>query len=171
MKPAELKEQWFALGFRLKLCGHYHLERRRFFERWNRIATFLSVVLGSGTALALVGNGENKQLALWLAFAVTVVSAGNLVIGFARHAWEHAHLFGRFIDLENAWRRTPQSEAAYLDLMERKGELDKAEPTPMPYLITRCQIDVMRREGYKEAEWPSLNWFQRTFAHYLPEMG
>lgn len=170
MSKPDLSQKWYALGFRLRLCSAYHLERRRFFENWNRLAQFLAIVLGSGACVALAG-GYGTQPAIWLAASVSVLSAANLVIGFGRRSWEHARLHDQFIDLENAWRRADETQDAYNDLMERKRNLDKAEPVPMPYLITRCHIDLMRADGYQRKEWPPLSWFQRLFANYLPELG
>jgi len=169
MSKTELSRQWFALGFKLRLCSAYHLERRRFFEFWNRLAQFLAIALGSSACLALTGKGT--QTAMWLTFSVTILSAANLVIGFGRRSWEHARLHDQFVDIENAYRRATSSLDAYNDLMERKRNLDKAEPVPMPYLITRCHIDLMRADGHDEREWPKLHWCKRLLANYLPELG
>lgn len=169
MSKADLSKQWHGLGFKLRLCSAYHLERRRFFEFWNRLAQFLAIALGSSACLALTGKGT--QLAMWLTFDVTILSAANLVIGFGRRSWEHARLHDQFVDLENVYRRASCSVDSYNDLMERKRNLDKAEPVPMPYLITRCHIDLMRADGYEEETWPKLRPWQRLLANYLPELG
>lgn len=168
MSNADLSKQWFALGFKLRLCSAYHLERRRFFEYWNRLVQFLAIVLGSGACVALTGKGT--ELAMWLTFGVTALSAANLVIGFGRRSWEHARLHDQFVDLENAHRREAPSTESYIDLMERKRNLDKVEPVPMPYLITRCHIDLMRADGYEEDKWPRLHWCKRLLANYLPDL-
>jgi hypothetical protein len=168
MAEGELSKQWFKLGFRLRLSSTYHLERRRFFEDWNRLTQFLAIVLGSGACVALVGKGT--ELAIWMTFGVTVLSAANLVIGFGRRGWDHARLHDQFVDLENAHRRATCSQDTYNDLMERKRNLDKAEPVPMPYLITRCQIDLMRADGYEVDRRPKLHWAKRLFANYLPDI-
>lgn len=168
MSKSDLSRKWYALGFRLRLCSAYHLERRRFFEDWNRIVQFFAVVLGSGACLALVGKGTEP--ALWLTFGVTVLSAANLVFGFGRRSWEHARLHDQFVDLENEHRRAAGTLDDFNDLMERKRNLDKVEPVPMPYLITRCQIDLMRADGYEREEWPELHWFKHALANYLPDI-
>lgn len=163
----DISGQWHALGFCLRLSSAYHLERRRFFEDWNRRGQFVSVVLGSAACVALSG-GHGTSAALWLAFSATVLSAANLVIGFGRRSWEHARLHDQFVDLENQHRRESPTRDAYNDLMERRRNLEKTEPAPMPYLITRCHIGLMRADGYEQTQWPQLSLFQRLFANYLP---
>lgn len=168
MSRADLSRQWFSLGFKLRLSSTYHLERRRFFEDWNRWVQFLAIVLGSGACVALTGKGT--EVAIWLTFGVTALSAANLVIGFGRRSWEHARLHDQFVDLENEHRRAVCSLDAYNDLMERKRNLDKVEPVPMPYLITRCHRDLMRADGYNEDALPKLHWCKRLLANYLPDI-
>lgn len=168
MSSTDLDIDWFQLGLRLRLCSAYHLDRRRFFEGWNRIAQFLGIVLGSGACVALIG--QSTTAALWLTLGVTVLSAANLVIGFGRHSWEHARLHDQFVDLSNAHRRMECTQDNYNALMEQKGDIDKREPVPMPYLITRCHINLMRADGYPRNEWPSLGRFKWLFANYLPDM-
>ena len=167
-----LADDWYKLGMRLRLSCMYHLERRRFFEDWNRITQFLSVVLGSAACVALVGDGDRSAWpVIWLTFFVTVMTAANLVIGFGRRSWEHARLHDQFVDLECAHRQSDISRQAFNALTERKRNLDKAEPASMPYLVTRCHIDMMRADGYAPEEWPSLHWFKRLAANYLPDLG
>jgi len=168
MSESDLGTDWFQLGLRLRLCSAYHLERRRFFESWNHRAQFFSIVLGSGACALLIGT--NTGLAAWLTFGVTVLSAANLVIGFGRHSWEHARLHDQFVDLENAYRRAECTRASYNDLMQQKRELDKREPIPLPYVITRCHINLMRADGYECDEWPELGKFKWLFANYLPDL-
>lgn len=169
-EDADLRGEWFRTGMRIRLSSLYHLERRRFFEDWNRVTQFLSVVLGSGACVALV-NETSKGAAIWLTFAVTVLSAANLVVGFGRRSWDHARLHDQFVDLESEQRRAECTKGSLNDITERKRNLDKAEPAPMPYLVTRCQIDLMRADGYESNEWPKLHWFKRMAANYLPDLG
>jgi hypothetical protein len=164
-----LERDWRVLGFDLRLCSLYHQERRRFFERWNDLTAFLGVLLGSGTAISLLQS--SPRLAVSIAFAMTVVQALNLVIGFSRRAWMHGDLYRSFIDLEIDWVKSTASPETLADLTVCRREVEKQEPAPMPYLVRRCHIELMRREGHPPDQWPpKLRAWQRAFAQFLPEL-
>ncbi len=165
MTETTLERDWRELGFDLRLCSHYHLERKRFFDWWNHVSAFLAVLLGSATAVALLAT--NPKVAMVVAIAVTVIQGFNLVIGFSRQAWTHGDLYRQFIDLEIDWMKAEPSVKALSDLGAARRALEKTEPTPMPYLIRRCHIDIMRRDGNPKSEWPRLGFWQRAFANYL----
>lgn len=166
---SELEREWRVLGFDLALCSHYHQEQRRFFERWNMAAAFFGVVLGSATAASLIK--QMPDIAIVISLALTIIQGLNLVIGFSRMAWAHGDLYRRFIDLEMKWREAPRRKESLIELTNERRKIEQSEPTPMPYLVRRCQIDVMRREGYAKDQWPRLHLVQRAFAQYLPSMG
>ena len=159
-----LEADWRVLGFDLRLSTQYHQVRRRFFERWNIRAAFLGVVLGSGAAVGILA--EHPRAAVAIALALTVVQGLNLVIGFSRLAWLHGDLYRRFIDLEVQWLKTACTPEALASLTVARRVLEKEEPTPLPYLVRRCQIDVMRRDGNPENEWPVHGFWQRALAQY-----
>jgi len=131
-----------------------------------------SLLLSSGAAVALNMDACAKnRVALWLTFIVAALQGLSLVIGFGRKAATHADYCRRFVDIEKKWRATHPTFDHCVALENEQRELEKEEPIPMPYLTTRTQIDLMRRDGYPKAEWPKLHWAKRLLAQYLPEMG
>lgn len=169
MNAKELTSSWFEFGMALRLGCHYHQERRRFFERWNNLSAFAGVVFSSAALATFKTN--NTEFAIWLTLFVAVVQAANLVVGFSRKAWNHGDLMKKFVDLEMEWRRADESVERLVELQAKRLELEKQEPTPMPYLVQRCHIDLMRRNGYPKEQWPKLGWWKRMLAQYLPELG
>ncbi|MFT3791557.1 MAG: hypothetical protein QM741_10850 [Rudaea sp.] len=168
IEESELEKDWRVLGFDLALCSHYHQERRRFFERWNRATAFFGVIMGTATVSSLLGKLPDYAVAA--SVAVTIVQGLNLVIGFSRLAWLHGDFYRRFIDLEMKWRETQRSKAALNSLTNERRKIEQGEPPCLPYLVRRCQIELMRRDGYSMSEAPRLTLPQRFFAQYLPTL-
>lgn len=77
----------------------YHMRRSGFFERWNRMTSFVSVLFGSAAITSILGLASSK-LGMAAAGIVTIVSAIDLVVGTSRLAWTHNDLRRRYIELE-----------------------------------------------------------------------
>lgn len=102
---------------------------------------------------------------------VALVQGFALVVNFSQKAWLDRDLQRRCIDLIAEWKRSPVALENLASLEKARLSIEKNEPVPTPYLITRCHVDVMRRDDVPREEWPTLRWWQRSFAQYLPEMG
>jgi hypothetical protein len=172
---SDVKKQepsWYELGMGIKLSVHYHQERKRFFARWDNTSNLLGLLLSSGATIALWHDSSHSQgIALYLAFAVAVVQGFALVIGFSRKASQHNDFCRCYLDLLKKWTVAEESTEMYNNIESERLDIEKIEPTPMPYLVERCHIDLMRREGFPRDRWPKLNLFKRAFAQYLPEIG
>jgi hypothetical protein len=68
----------------------YHTARRRTFERWNRLFSFLVVVLGTAAAADAFAAFDVNQL--WIGLAVAVIGALQLVLDFGGLARLHMTL-------------------------------------------------------------------------------
>jgi hypothetical protein len=174
-----LKEDWRILGYDIRLGRHYHQERRRFWEFWNNVSAYSSVLAGSFAAAAVKYN--QAEITIALALIVPVVQGAALVFGFTRKMALHSDLYRSFTDLENTWIKNDPEEDRIKEMKGAKNTVEKTEPSPMRILVVRCEKDICERYGYLAGEWikPSsypaerwkaFKWYQRRFAQYLPKL-
>lgn len=150
---------------RLELSALYHQKRSRFFDRVDKLATFVAVA-GSTSAVALVmGADENSRLYIGFSALVALVSTVSLVFvpsskardhhGFAR---DYRHLMAE-LQLEGD---NPRREV--LDqLCAKCAQLEAEEPAAMSGVVVDCEnLLAMSRTGRPVVQQP--RW-QRWLMH------
>ena len=90
----------------------YHTGRRMTFERWNRWANALVILLGAG-AMADVLSGLGVAT-VWLSLCVTVTGTMQLVFDFGGRARDHQALQRDYYNLLAEIEETPAPDAAAL---------------------------------------------------------
>jgi hypothetical protein len=98
-EPDEIAER-DELLFNVRRSVRYHDRRTAFFEFLHRLTNFLTILLAGAVLSELLGS-PSRPILQALAGIVALLSAADLVIGFARGADTHRSLKRRFIQLEN----------------------------------------------------------------------
>lgn len=170
---AELETDRHALLFSVRMSMRYHQKRRWFFDFWQRVQNFVSILGGSAALAGLSKAAPFAAVPEWVApasmLAVTVLGAAALVIGFGRRSWEHADLAKRFMRLEADVQAADTAEVLSA-CRRRRLEIEADEPPCLNVLAILCMNEVAR------AEYPAdqvnehlyrVNFLQRALAQYF----
>lgn len=159
----DTKQQRWDTLWGVQRSVRYHARRQTFFDRWRRLTSFTSLLLGSGAAAAVMGQiGHN--VALGMAFAVAVLSAFDLVIDTAGMTRKHADLGRRFIKLEA--KILADEDPSYETVTAWCGErLDIESDEPPTYKALNLLCENEQAIATNTPRWVKLNWWQRLTAN------
>jgi hypothetical protein len=164
MDEEAVLDEWFKLEFSIRRSMRYNLRRRAFFEFWHRMTSASAVLFGSATLTSLFANLPMHYTAS-AAVVVTVLGGFDLVIGLASHAWTHADIARRFIELEKQMIAVTPSEAELRRLTGARLDIERDEPPVLNVLNVICHNDVCLAQGL-HADIVPLTWMQRQLANF-----
>jgi hypothetical protein len=145
----------------------YHNRRRSFYENLRNIKNILSVIFGSATFFAVLGNA-GKAFALTAAAIVTILSTIDLVVGASNKARLHSDLVKRFIQLEKSIIGTQEpTEDNLREWTQERLEIEMDEPPKLQVLDSVCHNDLCRAMGHDQSEFVTVRPVQRLFAHII----
>lgn len=156
------EREWWQLEYRLELNINYHAERRRFFETWTNSARALSLLAGSGAAIAIYRQFD--LVAMTLAFAISALQAIDMAVGFSRKAYLHQDLANKYIDLRSKFLVADKKPAELAKLQFARSEIEKGEPPCKPYLVK--WIDRCLHDRFGLPAPPHLNWLNSLLKNY-----
>jgi hypothetical protein len=183
----KLKDDFDYLSFGVRRSIRYHVKRQQFFDRLDAFTSFFNVVLGSAAVLALLRGNPSTQvpvqnqglnlttfdwIGVYAAALVTILSAIELVVGYARKSRQHEKLGCKFIDLERRMiteRNDPNfSEANLAVLTGERLNIEAEEPPPKIALDSICHNELLRADGNENKnEYVQLTRLQRAFAQFF----
>lgn len=159
-----LTQRWNTL-WGVQRSVRYHARRQSFFDLWRRWTSFMSLLLGSTAAAAVMGE-IGHHVALSTAFAVAVLSAFDLVVGTAESARKHNDLRRRFVALESRILANEEPDASTVsEWCAERLAIESDEPPTYIALNMLCEneqaiaTDTDRR--YRLSVW------QRATAHWM----
>lgn len=160
MKAHEaMKDRCWGLQCRARRSLRYHDRRSKFFENCHRGA----LLVGLFGYSAILSNMIAPSLHKWLAVAVAITFAFDIVVGFSRKAWLHADLKQRFLEMEELLVG-PQNDEQ-LDGVERMIlKIERGEPPVMRALDVLCHNELAQAEGIDDQY--RVRWYQRVTAHF-----
>ncbi len=154
-----LEDRLDALSFEVEKSIRYHQRRRAFFERMDRLSTFLVILLGSATVAAWSPTITG--------LITTVVGAAGLVVGFGGKARDHLVLAQKFTDLARTMRaKVAPTEAELRSWESERALIDSTEPPIYRALEADCYNEVCRALGRPLPPWAwEPNRLQRLLMH------
>lgn len=148
------------LKFSFSRSIRYHDCRGNFLRSLSRFCSLLTLLLGSGAALAVFKEWP-KSVQLSLPFGVAVISLTNLLFDFRGCGDLHRKLSSKFSellhDLDTCSERTPEALRRF---EKKRRDLENEAPTPLKMLDVCCHNDLVRAEGYDSGEFVDLQWWQ-----------
>jgi len=157
-----------GLLFDVRRSVRYHNRRRAFYDRLSIFNSWIGVVFGSATVMALLAD-LGQQWAAVAAAVISLVAAFDLVIGTAKQARLHSDLARRFIVLEKKIlaKQSPSAEDLASFTQDRL-DIEMEEPPILRVLDALCYREQMRSMDYsKEQLPPPVGFFQRLFAQWF----
>lgn len=165
----QYKDEEYELLFSIRKSIRYHIYRKRFFDSFNNITAFVSVISGTATFAAVLAKaGPNISLAC--AAVVAIASTIDLIIGSSQAARHYDDLAKRFIKLEKAIiSNNIQTMDAITCFKAERLDIEIDEPPKLRILNAVCYNETCRSLGLKDSE-IKVGFFQRLLKHYFDFM-
>ena len=160
----------YKLLFRVRRSIRYHSQRQKHYTSLHNVVLFFALCLSSVSIVAFA-TAVGKDWSLWVklspAALVSILSAADLVFGYAQKAWLHADFVRKFTDLERRLL-TPEGKnpASITDVQDQVLEIEAAEPPVLQVLDTLCRNELMRAEGASKDQQITVGFFQRLFSDF-----
>lgn len=162
-----LLDREYELLFAVRRSIRYHVRRVQFFERWNRVIKYLTVLSGTATFATVLGE-LGRDWSMGTALAVAAFATLELVVSTSEKARDHQQFASRFIELERAMvsRGDLLTEKRLAEFVDRRLSIEAEEPPTLRILDVICHNDLVRAMGLPKEETVSLRWYQRWLANF-----
>jgi hypothetical protein len=159
------------LLFGVRRSIRYHTRRRMFFDSLYKWSQVLALISGSATVAVVMSKYGDGALPVWLAAAVAVFSAVNMVFGFAGSARLHSDLVQKFSELEKRiiLDTNPSVDSINAATVERL-DIEAVEPPIHRTLDMICHNELCRALGYGEEAMVKITFLQRLCAPFFDVM-
>ena len=169
METSHLDDRTYNLLFGIRRSVRYHNHRRRFYEVWNSVTVTVSVLGGSGAAVAFLGSSFH-WIAAAAALLVALAGAIDLAVGTGRSGNHHADLARRFIVLEQRFAHNRDlTDEEYEELTCTRLDIEATEPPPLRLLDAICHYELLKALGDK-SEPPKIPWWRRAMANWFSQL-
>jgi hypothetical protein len=148
MNIKEASDDQYALLFDVRRSIRYHDRRKSFFELIHRISAGLTVLLAGSVLFEMARPGETALWMILLASVAALLSAWDIVIGYASRANLHHDLKKRFIKLEIDILSGDSSDSAWSKHQVERLRIEQDEPPIFRALDLLCRNEVLKAEGF-----------------------
>ncbi len=155
-----------VLRYYISISIDYHQRRVAFFDWWHKITLFTGIVLGSGAAVAFIGEFGYTLSAVIAALLIAVCNALDLVYGVSTKARQHADLRRRFVDLETALEKNPDCEEHLRHIQAVRNDIEADEPPTKKMVVQLAANAYYYANGFTDSEVPIPFW-KRKLAHIV----
>jgi|GEM_PF-381507 len=163
-------EQLHALKFDVRRSCRYHDRRRAYFDILHKVTNVLTIILAGSVVFSIAHEGSKDPV--WLvciALVASLLSAVDLVVGYAQKASVHRELKLRFAELEIEILTGSEDDPALKRYTVTRLKIEKDEPPVYRALDILCRNELLIAEGYEGREYESLmgrlTGYERLTAH------
>lgn len=161
----KLEDDLFKLQFNLGRSIRYHSRRRKFFDFWDKLTTFCSLVFSSTATYGALST--NEKITLISGAIVTIFSSLSLVIGFSNKARDHFDFVKQYSLLERMSIKEVLSEKLLKQITDEKLFIESTEPPVLRVLNEMCWNEEAKAQGIKPEKWRKIKWYQRLFSSFF----
>lgn len=161
----KLEDDLFKLQFNLGRSIRYHSRRRKFFDFWDKLTTFCSLVFSSTATYGVLST--NEKITLISGAIVTIFSSLSLVIGFSNKARDHFDFVKQYSLLERMSIKEVLSEKLLKQITDEKLSIESTEPPVLRVLNEMCWNEEAKAQGIKPEKWRKIKWYQRLFSSFF----
>lgn len=169
--PEERANARYHLLFDARESVRYHDRRVAHFELLQRLTNLLTILLAGIVAMELLGAKEEVRPVYWFTRIVAglgaLMSAFDLLVGFARSADLHRGLKRRFIELE----KKCSGEFDAKQMAQERLTIEADEPPIYRALQLLCTRELAIAEGIEPTAYPAgyvvLPWYMWLTANWL----
>lgn len=164
-----MNDKQYGLLFDVRRSIRYHDRRRSFFEQLHQITGCLTVLLSGSVLFDIARPGDSPAWLLALAVVAALLSAWDMVVGYAAKAGAHRDLKKRFAALEILIVSGDASSGTFISHQIERLRIEQDEPPIYRALDLLCHNELLRAEGFREnddeAHFSRINGFQRLTRH------
>ena len=155
----KLEDDLFKLQFNLGRSIRYHSRRRKFFDFWDKLTTFCSLVFSSTATYGVLSTNEK----------ITLISGAivTIVIGFSNKARGHFDFVKQYSLLERMSIKEVLSEKLLKQITDEKLSIESTEPPVLRVLNEMCWNEEAKAQGIKPEKWRKIKWYQRLFSSFF----
>jgi len=155
------------LLFRIEKSVRYHDHRKRFFELIHNWITFLVALSGTATFVTLVAE-MGPRVPLFLAFAVTVFSLGDLIVKSPDKIRLYDDLKRRFIALEKKIILLKEPDTDFQNKLNADIlNIEADEPPNLRTLTAICHNETLQAKGYDKGYFKKIGWHKKFLRHVM----
>lgn len=165
-----MNDRQYGLLFDVRRSLRYHDRRRAFFDRLHQITAGLTVLLAGSVLFELARPGETATWMIVLAVSAALLSAWDIVVGYASKAGLHRDLKIRYGTLEMAIVTGDDTAETWKNHQLERLRIEQDEPPVFRALDTLCHNELLVAEGHTrndegKAHLAHLNSWQRFTRH------
>lgn len=170
MNLADLSHSQYGVLFDVRRSVRYHDRRRAYFERLHQITGGLTVLLAGSVLFDLARPGTTPIWMTALAVAAALLSAWDIVVGYASKANLHRDLRARFVALEMQMLSGGADDATWGCHQQERLRIEQDEPPIYRVLDSLCHNELLAAEGFDregngKSHFVTLSRWQKVTRH------
>lgn len=170
MYKRDMSDEQYGLFFDVRRSIRYHDRRRAFFERMHQLTGSLTVLLAGSVLFDIARPGDSPWWLLFIASVAAVLSAWDMVVGYASKAELHRSLKTRFGDLEIEILKGDDTADTWKEHRLQRLRIEQAEPPIYRALDLLCHNELLKADGFTNhgedaGHFAKLGFVQRTTKH------
>jgi len=169
MIRSEMSHAQYGLFFDVRRSIRYHDRRRAFFERMHQLTGALTVLLAGSVLFDIARPGDSPAWLLALAAIAAILSAFDMIVGYAAKAGLHRDLKHCFGHLEMAIVSGSADDATWQAHRMERLRIEQDEPPIYRALDLLCHNELLRADGLDEsaaaAHYARLGVWHRVTRH------
>nr|DAH57964.1 MAG TPA: SMODS and SLOG-associating 2TM effector domain family 4 [Caudoviricetes sp.] len=152
-----IADELLALKFGVRRSCRYHDRRRAYFDTLHKITNVLTILLAGSVVFSIAHEGsKDPSWLIGIALLASLLSAVDLVVGYAQKANLHRELKIRFAQLEIDILTGGEDKAALREFTKARLTIEKDEPPVYRALDILCQNELLIADGYEGEEYEEL---------------
>jgi hypothetical protein len=163
-----MDDHQYGLLFSIRRSLRYHDRRRAFFERLHQVTSGLTILLAGSVLFELARPGETASWMVFLAVIAALLSAWDIVVGYASKASLHRDLKQRFGLIGISILSGTDDDAIWQQHEIDRLRIEQDEPPIFRALDTLCHNEVLAADGFKRDDsehFARINGWQRATRH------
>jgi len=155
------------LLFEIRSSIRYHNHRKRFFDSFHNVASFLTAISGTAIFMTILTEQSNPALQMVLAAVIAIFSTIDLVISSSAKSREYEDLSRRFIALEKKIMVAENPDSKFFKSVQaEKLSIEADEPPHLRILNAVCFNETITAMGLNKDEKVKIEWYQRLFKNF-----
>jgi hypothetical protein len=160
------ESEYYAQLFGVRRSIRYHRARRAHFSNWVRRVGWISALLSTGAAIAIL-----RSLPDWAPATLNaLIAAASLMSLYGKwqdRSEEHHDAQSKFVDLDAKYASKPWTMQRLEQLRIERGQVEKHEREPLQVQDSICHNDEARAEGCRPEHFVEISTPQRILAPYM----
>jgi len=167
-----MSNEQYGFLFDVRRSIRYHDRRRAFFERLHQITGGLTVLLAGSVLFDIARPGDSPWWLLAIAAVAALLSAWDIVVGYASKATLHRDLKGRFCELEAKIFVGDAAADTWASYRAARLRIEQDEPPIYRALDLLCHNELLLAEGYGRdgddgKHFVTVPGFKRLTSHFI----